>query len=111
VSDVEGELARVRGAFAKPTLTLLARKWAPVVLSIFVSSFSRDQDAIAAERFHAQVTTYLAELRSTGEEVPEGSARALCRRWVSEQWRCCRRMRTTPRSTRSPRMRRRRSTT
>jgi hypothetical protein len=86
VSDVAGDLARVRSAFAKPTLTLLARKWAPVVLSIFVSSFSRDQDTITAERFHAQVATYLAELRSVGEEVPEGSARTLCRRWVAEQW-------------------------
>jgi hypothetical protein len=74
-------------AFAKPTLTLLAkRKWAPVVLSVFIASFSRDQDTIPAERFHAQVATYLAELRSAGEEVPDGLARTLCRRWVDEQW-------------------------
>ena len=86
MSDIAGDLARVHTAFAKPTLTLLARKWAPIVLSIFVSSFSRDQDSIPAERFHAQVATYLGELRSSGEEVPEGSARTLCRRWVSEQW-------------------------
>ncbi|WP_161557944.1 DUF3375 domain-containing protein [Micromonospora sicca] len=87
MSDIAGELARVRVAFAKPTLTLLAkRKWAPVVLSIFIASFSRDQDVIAAERFHAQVAIYLAELRSLGEEVPDGAARVLCRRWVDEQW-------------------------
>jgi hypothetical protein len=87
VSDIAGDLARVRVAFAKPTLMLLAKKkWAPVVLSIFTASFSRDQDAIPAERFHAQVATYLAELRSAGEEVPDGLARTLCRRWVDEQW-------------------------
>lgn len=87
MSDIAGELARVRVAFAKPTLTLLAkRKWAPVVLSVFIASFSRDQDVIAAERFHAQVAIYLAELRSVGEEVPDGAARMLCRRWVDEQW-------------------------
>lgn len=87
MSDIAGELARVRVAFAKPTLTLLAKKkWAPVVLSIFIASFSRDQDVIAAERFHAQVAIYLGELRSAGEEVPDGAARTLCRRWVDEQW-------------------------
>lgn len=86
VSDIVGELARSRAAFDKPTLTLLGKKWAPIVLSIFASSFGRDQDAIPAEILHAQVTTYLAELRAAGEDVPEDPSRVLCRRWVAERW-------------------------
>lgn len=86
VTDIVGSLARVRAAFDKPTLRLLGKKWAPVVLAVFVSSFSRDQDSIPAERFHVQVETLIADLRSTGADVPDEPARALCRRWVNEQW-------------------------
>lgn len=87
MSDIVGYLARVRDAFERPTLTLLSRrKWAPVVLSVLISSFSRNQDPIAAERFHAQIGTYLSELAAAGEDVPDDLPRVLCRRWVSEQW-------------------------
>jgi Protein of unknown function (DUF3375) len=81
MSDIEGELARVRGAFDKPTLRLLERKWAPFVLAVFKSSFSRDQQSVQADRLHAQVDVYLGELRSVGEEVPRANGRALCVQW------------------------------
>jgi len=76
----------VREAFEKPTLRLLDRTWAPLVLAAFRLSFSRDQRAIPAERMHAQVEAYLEELRSLGEKVPAASGRALCLEWMRGQW-------------------------
>lgn len=40
MSDIKGELARVREVFNKPTLCLLDRQWAPLALAVFKSSFS-----------------------------------------------------------------------
>jgi hypothetical protein len=70
LSDLVGELARVREAFGRPTLRKLDRKWAPLVLAVFKIVFTRDQRSIAAERLHTQVDTFLDELRSIGETTP-----------------------------------------
>jgi hypothetical protein len=87
VSDITGRLAQTRDAFERPTLALLSkRKWGPVVLAVLMSSFSQNQDPVAAEQLHAQVRTYLSELTAVGEEVPEDPPRVLCRAWVKEQW-------------------------
>jgi hypothetical protein len=86
VSDIIGDLARVRSAFDKPTLALLGKKWAPIVLSVFASTFSREQESVSADRLHVQVEMYLSELRANGEEVPSETARALCRLWVEQKW-------------------------
>ena len=71
MSDIAGELARVREAFDKPTLRLLDRKWAPFVLAVFKCSFSRDRRSIQAERLHAQVDAYLGDLRTIGARHPQ----------------------------------------
>jgi hypothetical protein len=88
MSDIAGELARVRAAFDKPTLRLLDRKYSPLVLAVFRLSFSRDQRSVTAERLHAQVDTYLEELGSVGEDKlpPNPSGRALCVHWMNDQW-------------------------
>lgn len=86
MSDIAGHLGRVRDAFKRPTLSLLSRKRAPIVLAILMASFSRDQEPIGAERFHIQVGAYIAELAGAGEDVPDDAPRVLCRRWVAEQW-------------------------
>jgi hypothetical protein len=86
VSEIAGELARIREAFEKPTLRLLDRKWAPLVLAIFKTSFSRDQRSVRAERLHTQVDTYLEELGSVGEDVPHQAGRSLCLQWMNDQW-------------------------
>ncbi|MBG6058091.1 hypothetical protein RCH16_001673 [Cryobacterium sp. MP_M5] len=86
MSEIAGELARVREAFDKPTLRLLDRKWAPFVLAVFKSSFSRDRRSVPAERLHAQVDAYLADLRSIESEVPGRNGRALCVQWMNDQW-------------------------
>lgn len=86
MSDIAGELARVREAFDKPTLRLLDRKWAPFVLAVFKSSFSRDRRSVQADLLHAQVDAYLADLRSVGSDVPSKNGRALCVQWMNDQW-------------------------
>lgn len=86
MSDIAGELARVREAFDKPTLRLLDRKWAPFVLAVFKSSFSRDRRSVAAESLHTQVDAYLADLRARGENTPQRNGRALCVEWMNDQW-------------------------
>jgi hypothetical protein len=86
VSDIEGEVSRVRDALDRPTLQLLDRKWAAVALPIFVCTFSQDVRSVRAERLHAQVDAYLDELRLSGHSVPAGTGKALCVQWVRQQW-------------------------
>ncbi|WP_166805700.1 DUF3375 family protein [Cryobacterium ruanii] len=86
MSDIAGELARVREAFDKPTLRLLDRKWAPFVLAVFKTSFSRERRSVSCELLHTQVDAYLADLRSTGIDAPEKTGRALCVQWMNDLW-------------------------
>jgi hypothetical protein len=87
MSEVAGELARVRTAFEQPTLTLLHQRQAPVVIAVFRSAFGRDNRPIPTARLHAQVEDHLAELRLAGEtELPAGSGREICQRWMRGQW-------------------------
>ena len=87
MSDIVGELARVKGAFEQPTLTLLHQRQAPVIIAIFRSSFARDVRTIVAPRLHDQVEASLDELRLAGEsDVPAGSGRELCLKWMRGQW-------------------------
>jgi len=87
VSDVVGELARVRDAFERPTLRLLdSRKWAPLRIAIFKCSFSRDRRSVPADRLHTQVDIYLGEFSAAGIETPPGKGRALCVQWMRDQW-------------------------
>lgn len=87
MNNIVGELARVRSAFETPTLTLLHQQRAPVVVAIFRSAFSRDRPAIPAARLHEQVDTYLDQLRLDGHpDLPTGSGRDLCLRWMRGQW-------------------------
>jgi hypothetical protein len=86
ISTITRDLERARSAFNKPTLSLLRQKWAPVILAVFTSHFTRERSRIAADRFHVQVETSLDELRRRGEDVPDGIPRDLCRRWVNQKW-------------------------
>ena len=87
MSGIAGELARVMGAFAQPTLTLLHQRQAPVVITIFRAAFGRNNKPIPTARLHAQVEEHLAEIRLAGEtDVPSGSGREICQRWMRGQW-------------------------
>lgn len=87
MSEIAGELARVKRAFAQPTLTLLHQRQAPVVITIFRAAFGRNNKPIPTARLHAQVEEHLAGIRLAGEaEVPTGSGRDLCQRWMRGQW-------------------------
>jgi hypothetical protein len=87
VSEIAGELARVKGAFAQPTLTLLHQRQAPVVITIFRAAFGRNNKPIPTARLHTQVEEHLAEIRLAGEQdVPAGTGREICQRWMRGQW-------------------------
>lgn len=87
LSEIAGELARVRSAFAQPTLTLLHQRQAPVVITIFRAAFGRNNKPIATARLHTQVEEHLAQIRLAGEvEVPNGTGREICHRWMRGQW-------------------------
>jgi hypothetical protein len=87
LSQIAGELARVKGAFGQPTLTLLHQRQAPVVITIFRAAFGRDNKPIATARLHTQVEEHVAEIRLAGEsDVPAGSGRDICQRWMRGQW-------------------------
>jgi hypothetical protein len=87
LSDVVGELARARDAFERPTLRLLNSKWSPLCIAIFRSAFSRERRSVQADRLHAQVESYLEELRADGLDVPPSSTgRSLCVSWMRDQW-------------------------
>ena len=87
VSEIAGELARVKSAFAQPTLTLLHQRQAPVVITIFRTAFGRNNNPIPTARLHAQVEEHLAQMRLAGEQdVPTGTGREVCQRWMRGQW-------------------------
>lgn len=87
MSEIAGELARVKGAFAQPTLTLLHQRQAPVVITIFRAAFGRNNKPIPTARLHTQVEEHLAQVRLAGEvDVPSGSGREICQRWMRGQW-------------------------
>jgi len=87
VSEVAGELTRVKGAFGQPTLTLLHQRQAPVVIAIFRAAFDRTNRPIPTARLHAQVEEHLAQIRLMGEsDLPAGSGRDICQRWMRGQW-------------------------
>ncbi|MDT9593741.1 DUF3375 domain-containing protein [Nocardioides zeae] len=87
MSGIAGELARVKDAFAQPTLTLLHQRQAAVVITIFRAAFGRDNRPVPTARLHHQVEAHVAEMRAAGEdELPAGSGRDLCQRWMRGQW-------------------------
>lgn len=87
MSEIAGELARVRGAFSQPTLTLLHQRQAPVVITIFRAAFGRDNKPIPTGRLHTQVEEHLAAIRHADEgEVPVGEGREICQRWMRGRW-------------------------
>lgn len=87
MDDIAGELARVKGAFAQPTLTLLHQRQAPVVITIFRTAFGRNNNPIPTARLHTQVEEHLARMRAAGEaDVPTGTGREICQRWMRGQW-------------------------
>lgn len=70
-----------------PTLGLLHKQQAPVVIAVLETVFTPDRPAVATEQMHVEVDDLLAELRVAGHESAlTGPARVLCTRWVRERW-------------------------
>ena len=102
VSEIAGELARVKGAFAQPTLTLLHQRQAPVVITIFRAAFGRNNKPIPTARLHAQVEEHLAADAAggrAGRPHRQRAARSASAGCAASGW-CGRSTRRATRSTR-----------
>lgn len=87
MADIILELNRAETAFAKPTLGLLNRVEAPLVVAIFRATFSRDATQVPATAFHAHVQTLFEVLGASGRNAPDPSeSRQMCRLWVRRKW-------------------------
>jgi hypothetical protein len=84
-TGVKGDVARIEAALNTPTLKLLDRKSAGVIMPIFATVFAQDTQSMPVERFHNVVDALLDELRSTGHTVPSGGGKALAMQWVRER--------------------------
>ena len=88
MAAIDAELSRVQDAYAQPTLTLLGKSTAPVVVALFRTAFGRDTQTVSAARLHDRVEALLGELRATVDPkfLPTGTGKDLCRRWMRDQW-------------------------
>lgn len=86
MTEVADDLARAERAFTQPALTLLGRKHAAVVVTVFGQAFGYDRAAMPADRLHTLVDVLMGQLRAAGSDHVDEPGRALCRRWVGEQW-------------------------
>jgi hypothetical protein len=85
-TGIEGDFARIEAALGTPTLKLLDRKSAVIVLPIFAALFPDNAEPMPVERFHTRVDALLDELRASGHQVPSSSGKALAMQWVRERW-------------------------
>lgn len=84
---VNGELARAKSAFARPTLALLNKKDAPVVVAVFSAIFTMNRKVVLADQFLQDVATHLEDLRSYPEDdLSDLGARKLVSHWVRDRW-------------------------
>lgn len=84
---VNGEVTRARRAFARPTLALLNKTYAPAVIAIFASIFTANRKQVLAEQFLIDVNEHLEDLRSHQDEnTPDLPARKLVSNWVRDRW-------------------------
>ncbi|MBU8579994.1 DUF3375 family protein [Brevibacterium luteolum] len=86
-TDIETDLIRVEQALETPTLKLLDRKSARIVLPVFATLFQPgSSDPIPVERFHARLDAMLNELAALGHDVPKTNGRQLAMQWMRERW-------------------------
>ncbi len=84
---VSSEIAVARRAFARPTLALLNKTYAPVVIALFAAIFGPNRKSVPADQFHIEVSDHLEELRLLDDDsLPEMSARKLASNWVRDRW-------------------------
>ncbi len=84
---VDGAYERARRAFQGPTLALLHQRRAPLVVALLGELFTPERSTVPVDDAHTEVADALAQLRAAGHEnLPEDSARDLCRQWVGAGW-------------------------
>ncbi|HWK93597.1 MAG TPA: DUF3375 domain-containing protein [Luteimicrobium sp.] len=87
MARVEGAYERARRAFASPMLALLHKQRAPLVVTLLGALFGAERSSVPVADAHTELDDALAGLRAGGfDDVPDASARELCRQWVAESW-------------------------
>ena len=79
-------LEAAQTAYRNPMLALLARRDAPLITALLGLVFSAERLAVPVADVHAEISTALADLRNAGIDMPEKTARELCRTWVEAGW-------------------------
>ncbi|PZR53639.1 DUF3375 domain-containing protein [Xylanimonas oleitrophica] len=86
-SPVDVAYEGAQRAFRSPTLALLHRRHAPLVVTLLGQLFTPERQGVPVADAHAEADEALAHLRAAGHaDLPEGAARDLCRQWVAEGW-------------------------
>jgi hypothetical protein len=68
-------------------LALLHKRHAPLVVALLGALFTPERAAVPVADAHTELDEALRALRAAGHaDLPEGSARDLCRQWVAESW-------------------------
>jgi hypothetical protein len=68
-------------------LALLHKRHAPLVVALLGALFTPERAAVPVADAHTELDAALRALRAAGHaDLPEGSARDLCRQWVAESW-------------------------
>jgi hypothetical protein len=87
MSEVRDELGRVREAYRQPTLRLLHKSSAPVIVAIFRACFDDKTTARESTWLEQAVDDHLSTLRARGEsDIPSGTGHDLCRSWMKTRW-------------------------
>jgi len=75
-----------QSAYRNPMLALLSRRDAPLITALLGLVFSSERLSVPVADVHAEISGALADLREAGLEVPDKTARELCRSWVEAGW-------------------------
>ncbi|MCL2594910.1 MAG: DUF3375 domain-containing protein [Promicromonosporaceae bacterium] len=88
IGRIEGAYLGARQAFRSPTLSLLHKRDAPLVVALLNYVFRADRPRVQVADAHTEIQDALDQLRAAGhEDLPaDKRARELCRDWVNAGW-------------------------
>ncbi|MCL1871678.1 MAG: DUF3375 domain-containing protein [Promicromonosporaceae bacterium] len=87
MNRIEGAYTGALRAFRSPTLALLHKRDAPLVVALLSSVFRPDRTTVQVADAHTEMADAVGQLRAAGyDDLPDRSARELCRSWVDAGW-------------------------
>lgn len=88
ITRAEGAYLGAVRAFRNPMLDLLHKRHAPLVVSLLSVLFTAERPTVPVADAHTEIADALDQLRAAGhgDDLPNGSARDLCRQWADAGW-------------------------